>query len=133
MVPKLRICPPALSLFSRSAAGVITLSSAAQTNDLANLERLLELEKAQHPELNYLNPCTHAMREAAEMAARHNHPVALALLLDSGCYESADVVFAAIAEKSKDVLESLISRGWDINSCYDYHGDVLQFVYPDLL
>ena len=62
--------------------------SAAQTNNLDSLRGLLDLEKAQNPQLSEssVSHSTKAMQEACHAAARYNHPAALDLLLDSGCW-----------------------------------------------
>jgi hypothetical protein len=103
------------------------LISAAQTNDLDNLSRLLDQEKVQNPHLseNGPNSSTSAMQAACEAAARNNHPAALGLLLDSGCWISPDVVIATLDGKSKVVFDSLIARGWNINSNLGHLGDAL--------
>jgi len=64
------------------------LVSAAQANNLDTLRGLLDLEKAQNPLLgeSSANQSTTAMQEACHAAARYNHPAALDLLLDSGCW-----------------------------------------------
>lgn len=61
--------------------------SAAQTNDLDKLRQFLDLERAQNPQLeDGINKSTKAMQAACHAAARYNHPAALDLLLDSGCW-----------------------------------------------
>jgi hypothetical protein len=62
---------------------------AAQNNDLDNLRRLIDLEKAQNPALDPIrHPSTRAMQRASAAAARHNQPAALDMLLNSGCWIS---------------------------------------------
>jgi hypothetical protein len=60
---------------------------AAQNNDVENLRRLVDLEKAQHAaELDSVNKSTQVMQDACHEAARYNHAAALKLLLDAGCW-----------------------------------------------
>jgi hypothetical protein len=64
------------------------LACAAQINDLEKLRHFIDEEKASHPEISHssLNKSTKAMQDACHAAARNNHPAALDLLLDSGCW-----------------------------------------------
>ncbi|KIN03104.1 hypothetical protein OIDMADRAFT_178813 [Oidiodendron maius Zn] len=97
------------------------LVNAAETNDLDKLRHYLDLERAQNPQLSKeMYKSTAAMRAACHAAARNNHPAALDILLDSGCW----IDRASIAG-SKEVFDSLIARGWDINSRVGYRGDAL--------
>jgi hypothetical protein len=101
------------------------LISAAQTNDLDNLSRLLDKEEVQNPHLseNGPNSSTSAMQ-----AARNNHPAALGLLFDSGCWISPDIVVAALDGQSKAVFDSFVARGWNITLNFGHLGDVLMYV-----
>jgi len=123
------------------------LVSAAQTNDLDRLRRLLKTEKANNPWLgkDSASQSTSAMQAACDAAARYNHPAALNLLLDSGCcvlpgeHTELDCVFlkrltilqisgtiiGALEGKHKDVFDSLIARGWDVSSNLGHLGDAL--------
>jgi hypothetical protein len=118
------------------------LVSAAQTNDLDRLRRLVKVEKANNPGLEY----TSAMQDACHAAACQNHPAALNLLLDSGCWRISAgehtepdrvslkrltilpipaTVIGALAKKCKDVFDALIARGWDVSSNLGHIGDAL--------
>lgn len=101
--------------------------SAAQQNDLEGLRRLLDLEKKQNPWLgtSSVNTSTTSMQRAAAAAARHNHPQALDLILDNGSWVDPDTVLSALSGKCKEIIDCLISRGWDINVTLGHIGDPL--------
>ncbi|KAF4609414.1 hypothetical protein G7Y89_g15864 [Cudoniella acicularis] len=103
------------------------LVSAARTNNLNKLRRFLDLERAQNPQLgdDGVNYSTMAMQAACHAAARYNHPEALDLLLDSGCWIDPSTVIAALDRNSKDIFNSLIARGWDVSSNLGHVGDAL--------
>jgi hypothetical protein len=61
--------------------------TAAKNNDLDSLRHLIDLEKVRDPDYDPKTmPYTQAMNRASITAARHDHPAALGILLDSGCW-----------------------------------------------
>jgi len=64
--------------------------SAVQNNDLEKLRLAVSREQATIPESNRdsANYPTQQMWEACAAAARHNHPKAMEILLDAGCFGS---------------------------------------------
>ena len=61
--------------------------SAAGSNDLDSLRCLIDWEKSHNPALDPIrNPFTMPMQRACAAAARHNHPEALIMLLNNGCW-----------------------------------------------
>jgi hypothetical protein len=65
---------------------------AAQTNDLDKLRRCIDLELAD----NRKNVSRPTLQAACHAAARHNHPAALHMLLDSGCIIDGDKYFLVL-------------------------------------
>lgn len=82
------------------------LVSAAQTNDVDNLRRLIDMERAQNPQLgsNSANQSTKAMQDASYAAARYNCPAALDILLDSGCWVGPSEHILSAASLRRKVL-----------------------------
>ncbi|KAF2145311.1 uncharacterized protein K452DRAFT_315586 [Aplosporella prunicola CBS 121167] len=101
--------------------------SAAETNDLDRLRRLLELERAQNPRLgqNSSVPSTPAMQAAHHAAARCNHPAALELLFDNGAWIGPGPLEVAVRENHKDIFKALVARGWNVSSNLGHAGDAL--------
>lgn len=97
------------------------LVSAATINDLQALRYIISVNK------EHVSPgeATAEIQDACAAAALANHPAAVELLLDSGCWISPDVVCAALEGKSKDVLEKLMAKGWDVNLDLGHMGDAL--------
>jgi hypothetical protein len=58
---------------------------AAQNNNLDKLRRYIKLELAAHPSLRK-NASSKILQAGCHAAALYNHPMALDLLLDSGCW-----------------------------------------------
>jgi hypothetical protein len=96
-------------------------SSAAKINDLQALRSILSVNK------EHISPgeATTEMQDACAAAALANHPKAVELLIDSGCWISPDVICATLEGKSKDVFEMLIAKGWDVNLNLGHMGDAL--------
>ncbi|KAF2661044.1 hypothetical protein K491DRAFT_750840 [Lophiostoma macrostomum CBS 122681] len=102
------------------------ITHAAEHNDLDGLRRLIDLQKATDPEYDANRmPYTKGMQLASVAAARRNHPVAVGLLLDSGCWINVELVEAALSGHYKDVFDSLIARGWNVSSNLGHSGDAL--------
>jgi hypothetical protein len=97
------------------------LANAAKTNDLKTLRRLLHDRETHFPPAQSKTD----MQEACEAAALMNHPAAVKLLVDSGCWMSPDVIYNAVSGKSKDVIDILIAKGWNVNCRLGHIGDAL--------
>jgi ankyrin repeat protein len=100
------------------------MTAAIQTNNLDALRGFIHHEKL-HLDPAAYTPVTNNMQLACEEAARLNHCDAMNLLLDNGCTPTTKVIFAALEGKSTDILDTLISRGWSINSSMGHAGDAL--------
>ena len=97
------------------------LASAAANNNLLTIRHVLSDDKGQ------LQPreATAEMQDVCVTAALANHPAAVELLMDRGCWTSPDVICAALEGKSKDVFDLLMSKGWDVNLDLGHMGDAL--------
>jgi hypothetical protein len=118
---------------------------AAQTNDLDKLRRCIDQELAQAPiPAKGMPESTKPMQAACAAAAHYNHTAAVDLLLDSGCwvdtrkdtlhhhymrvtkcFEIQAIVLSTLNGRSKEVIDRLIARGWDVNSSESHLGDLL--------
>lgn len=63
------------------------LIAPAGNKDIETLRRLIDVEKYQlEKQLDTTNKSTELMQKACHEAARHNHPEALLVLLEAGCW-----------------------------------------------
>lgn len=88
------------------------------------LRQFIETEKRQIDPTAY-NQATTDMNLACENAARSNDCDALNLLLDHGCLYTTDVILAALENECTEVIDTLIARGWNINTKIRHAGDAL--------
>jgi hypothetical protein len=97
------------------------LINAAKINDLQSLRHALSVNDGHIPP----NKATTKMQDACAAAALANHPAAVELLIDNGCWISPDVICATLEGRSTDVFNKLIAKGWDVNLDLGHLGDAL--------